>query len=63
MLQRLQRPHRSRRERKAHFGELAQMDGSHHAWFGPERPKACLMNRADDATNIRVVLMDEEAIR
>ena len=25
--------HRERRERKAHFGELVQMDGSHHRWF------------------------------
>ncbi len=32
--------HRSRRERKAHFGELVQMDGSHHAWFGPDHAKA-----------------------
>jgi len=49
-----------RRARKAHFGELVQMDGSHHAWFGPERPKACLMNMVDDATSTSVVLMDEE---
>ena len=26
--------HRQRRERKEHFGELVQMDGSHHEWFG-----------------------------
>ena len=26
-------PHRRRRERKAHFGELVQMDGSFHPWF------------------------------
>jgi transposase len=43
--------HRSRRERKAHFGELVQMDGSHHAWFGPEHPSRCLMNMVDDATS------------
>lgn len=43
--------HRARRERKAHFGELVQMDGSHHAWFGPEHPSRCLMNMVDDATS------------
>ena len=25
--------HRSWRERRSHFGELVQMDGSHHHWF------------------------------
>ncbi len=24
------------------------MDGSHHAWFGPDRANACLMNMVDD---------------
>lgn len=48
--QRKSQAHRSRRERRAHFGELVQMDGSHHGWFGPEHPKACLMNMVDDAT-------------
>ncbi|HYA87016.1 MAG TPA: helix-turn-helix domain-containing protein, partial [Nitrospirota bacterium] len=27
------RKHRQWRERKHHFGELVQMDGSHHDWF------------------------------
>ena len=26
-------PHRRRRERKAHFGELVQLDGSFHPWL------------------------------
>ena len=56
--QRKRKTHRSRRERKAHFGELVQMDGSHHAWFGPERPQACLMNMVDDATGATLGLMD-----
>ena len=34
---RRRKTHRSRRARRTHFGELVQMDGSHHAWFGPER--------------------------
>jgi len=52
--------HRSRRERKGHFGELVQMDGSHHCWFGPERPQTCVMDMVDDATGITLALMDEE---
>ena len=30
---RKRKPHRSRRQRKAHFGELIQVDGSHHDWL------------------------------
>ena len=41
--------HRSWRERRAHFGELVQMDGSHHQWFEQRAAKACLMNMVDDA--------------
>jgi hypothetical protein len=54
------RSHRSRRERKAHFGELVQMDGSHHNWFGPDRDRACLMNMVDDATGVTMGLMDHQ---
>ena len=50
--------HRKRRERKAHFGELVQMDGSHHQWFGEEEPYTCLMGMVDDATGTTVALMD-----
>ncbi len=42
--------HRNWRERKAHFGEMVQMDGSHHAWFEERGKKCCLMNMVDDAT-------------
>lgn len=52
--------HRMQRERKAHFGEMVQLDGSHHAWFGPEHPKACLMNLVDDATGVSMALLAEE---
>lgn len=52
--------HRSRRERKKHFGELVQMDGSHHTWFSEERPQACLMELVDDATGTVLALMDEQ---
>ena len=43
-------PHRQRRERKAHFGELVQLDGSFHAWYEARAPRGCLMNLVDDAT-------------
>jgi len=52
--------HRQRRERRAHFGELVQLDGSHHRWFGDERPAACLMDMVDDATGETMALMGEQ---
>ena len=52
--------HRQRRERKEHFGELLQLDGSHHAWFGAERPRACLMDIVDDATGHRLATLGPE---
>jgi Trp operon repressor len=44
--------HRNWRERKAHCGEMAQMDGSHHDWFEGRGEKSVLMGYIDDATNI-----------
>jgi len=43
-------PHRRRRERKAHFGELVQLDGSFHLWFEDRGPQSCLLTLVDDAT-------------
>jgi transposase len=43
-------PHRRRRERKAHFGELVQLDGSFHDWFEKRGPERCLLTLVDDAT-------------
>ena len=51
--------HRAYRERKARFGEMLQLDGSPHHWFGPHHPKACLMNLVDDATGTTLSLMDD----
>jgi transposase len=45
------RKHRQRRERKAHFGELVQIDGSHHDWFEGRGPVCVFMGYIDDATN------------
>jgi hypothetical protein len=56
-------PHRKRRERKAHFGELVQMDGSFHHWYENRAGQACLMNMVDDATStVEALLGDEESI-
>lgn len=52
--------HRQWRERKAHFGELVQMDGSHHGWFNAQEDKDCLMDMVDDATGRTLSLMSEE---
>jgi hypothetical protein len=43
-------PHRRRRARMAHFGELVQLDGSFHPWFEDRGPHTCLLTLVDDAT-------------
>jgi len=43
--------HRSRRERAPREGQLLQVDGSKHRWFGPDRPFATLVGAIDDATS------------
>jgi len=40
--QRKRPPYRQRRERKAHFGELVQLDGSFHPWYEGARSAAVL---------------------
>lgn len=52
--------HRSWRPRKEHFGELVQMDGSHHAWFGPEHSTCCLMVMVDDARGLALAWLAEQ---
>jgi transposase len=49
--ERKHKAHRKRRERKAHFGELVQMDGSFEDWLEGRGPYGCLMNLVDDATS------------
>jgi transposase len=51
--------HRMWRERKRRFGELVQMDGSHHDWFGTGH-RSCLMNLVDDATTTTIGRMEGE---
>jgi transposase len=60
---RKRKAHRKRRDRRAHFGELVQMDGSFHDWYQGRAPKACLMNMVDDATStVEAHLGEEETI-
>lgn len=49
--------HRMRRPRKEHFGEMIQMDGSIHDWFGNGKD-VCLMNMVDDAQGTSYGLFD-----
>ena len=49
------------RERRPRFGELVQIDGSHHDWFEGRRKKCCLLVFIDDATSKIIGLRFEEA--
>lgn len=57
---RKRKAHRRRREAKAHFGELLQLDGSHHRWLEERGEKGCLMNLVDDATGRATCLFAAE---
>jgi transposase len=57
---RQRRPYRQRRARKEYFGELVQMDGSHHDWFEGRREWAVLMVLIDDATSEVFAWFSEE---
>ncbi len=48
--QRKGRKHRQWRQRKEYFGEMVQMDGSHHDWLEGRGPELVLMDYVDDAT-------------
>lgn len=54
------RIHQSR-ERRPRFGELVQIDGSHHDWFEGRGQKCCLLVAVDDATSSLVGLRFEAA--
>jgi hypothetical protein len=58
--ERKRRRHRFRRERKEHFGELVQMDGSFHPWLEERGPHGCLMDLVDDATNTTWAKLGEQ---
>jgi transposase len=48
---RKKRPHRNWRERKHLYGEMEQVDGSHHDWFEGRGPECVLMGYIDDANS------------
>ena len=48
--QRKARPHRQWRQRKDYFGEMVQVDGSHHDWLEGRGPWLVFMGYVDDAT-------------
>lgn len=58
--QRKRKPYRKRRQRKEHFGELVQMDGSFECWLEGRGPRGCLMDMVDDATGTTLSQMGEE---
>jgi transposase len=61
--QRKRKAYRQRRERRRHFGELVQMDGSFHDWLEGRGPGGCMMNMTDDATSaVELRLGEEETI-
>ncbi len=50
--QRKARPHRQWRERKQYFGEMVQVDGSHHDWLEGRGSWLVFMGYIDDARGI-----------
>jgi len=58
--ERKRKQHRSRRDRKEHFGELVQMDGSFEEWLEGSGEKQCLMNMVDDATGKTLSQLHEQ---
>jgi hypothetical protein len=55
--QRKRSPYRQRREPKAQFGEMIQIDGSIHDWFETQA-HSCLLNMVDDATSKTLARLD-----
>lgn len=45
------------RQRKEHYGEMVQFDGSYHHWFEDRAPDCCLLAAIDDATNVPTQLV------
>jgi transposase len=56
---RRRKSYRQRRERRECFGELLQIDGSDHAWFGADKPRCCLLNIVDDASGTTLSQLDQ----
>jgi transposase len=58
--ERKRKQYRKRRDRRGHFGELVQMDGSVEAWLEGRSERGCLINMVDDATSRGLGLFAEE---
>ena len=58
--ERKRKPYRQRRTRRAHFGELVQMDGSFHKWLEDRGPEGCLIHMVDDATSTGLATMTDQ---
>jgi len=58
--QRKRKPYRQRRLRRAHFGELVQMDGSFEDWLEARGPRGCLIHMVDDATSTSLATFTAE---
>jgi hypothetical protein len=58
--ERRRKRHLRRRERKEHFGEMVQMDGSFHAWLEERGPEGCLIDLVDDATSTTWARLGEQ---
>jgi transposase len=58
--ERKRRRHLLRRERKEHFGEMVQLDGSFHAWLEERGPQGCLIDLVDDATSTTWAQLGEQ---
>lgn len=57
---RKRKPYRQRRLRRAHFGELVQMDGSFEDWLETRGPRGCLIHMVDDATSTSLATFSAE---
>jgi len=58
--ERKRKVYRQRRLRRAHFGELVQMDGSFENWLEARGHRGCLLNMVDDATSTSLGTFAEE---
>ncbi len=58
--ERKRKPYRQRRERRPHFGELVQMDGSFEKWLEDRGPRGCLIHMVDDATSTSLAKFEDE---
>jgi transposase len=53
--------YRQRREPKKRFGQMVQLDGSHHRWFEDRAEGcSCLMSMVDDATKTTYAFLAEQ---